>query len=894
MQATSLWNARRGNRDLNAAIVSFGPLYNPGMDPDPGISIQLREAAQLAGAAWAAVAERLGGVWNLRAVYHLSRSAQSNLSEMLGRPAVDAWLCGALSGGHSRSGSLPEDTHLEAERFFAFPVRGSSTAILVGAAQQDSEAQRVWKLTASLLSRAEAEAKPSLPDLRAGVAEDLPAALDRVLALFVQAIGPQGAWLCIIHGDLLEIRAEWNDPSSRALSIDVDAYPVLRRMRRTRAEVSVAPDDPAWAQLPGEGGRAGLRVWACLPLTIGQRLIGAVMFWRAKDLSDEEWSKAKDLALQAAPIVDVNVTFAEMADHLQRLALLKDFVLTVSSASNVDELTRRAFALLARVFDTELLALYLPGDDRRPLREYRPGALTPGAAAGAGAHEWIRAAMKQGRPQRIGDAARQKHVPLHAHARSALLVPLRHRGQGVGVVIIEHSKPEAFTQLDEHLMVVIAGHLASLIEYGRLREEAEGRARNLGLIHEVVQEIIGLSSKADVAQITADLLAQYFRYELTAVHLTNGQTGNWIRGFGGVRGAEVKKLLSGGGPSGAQGITSLVLSSGKSMLLNDTSIEPEFVPLDGWNARSEMCVAMRTGERILGVIDIESEAPGAFSQNDLVAIESLAGVLAAVISSVDHHENLETTVGQLRLTEVELKNRMEALQTAERRLVQAAKLAAVGEMAAGIAHELNNPLTTVTGFSELLLDGMPAEAPNRADLELVLKEARRAGEVVRQLLDFARQGDRIRAHADFNQIVQDVIALTSHLIRTSGVALSLQLGRGLPEVLVDRNQLQQVILNLIHNSLQAMPAGGDLEIGTRSAARDGHSWLLCWVRDTGMGIPPQARERIFEPFFTTRSDRGGTGLGLSVSYGIVTDHGGTIQVESEIGRGTTFSVWLPT
>jgi two-component system NtrC family sensor kinase len=225
--------------------------------------------------------------------------------------------------------------------------------------------------------------------------------------------------------------------------------------------------------------------------------------------------------------------------------------------------------------------------------------------------------------------------------------------------------------------------------------------------------------------------------------------------------------------------------------------------------------------------------------------------------------------------------------------VQAAKLAAVGEMAAGIAHELNNPLTTVTGFSELLLDGMPAEAPNRADLELVLKEARRAGEVVRQLLDFARQGDRIRAHADFNQIVQDVIALTSHLIRTSGVALSLQLGPGLPEVLVDRNQLQQVILNLIHNSLQAMPAGGDLEIGTRTEARDGRPWLLCWVRDTGMGIPPQAKDRIFEPFFTTRSDRGGTGLGLSVSYGIVTDHGGTIQVESEIGQGTTFSVWLP-
>ena len=176
---------------------------------------------------------------------------------------------------------------------------------------------------------------------------------------------------------------------------------------------------------------------------------------------------------------------------------------------------------------------------------------------------------------------------------------------------------------------------------------------------------------------------------------------------------------------------------------------------------------------------------------------------------------------------------------------------------------------------------------------MVMQEARRASSVVRRLLDFARQGERIRASADLNEVVNDVIALTRHLIQTNNVALILDLDSSLPWVTIDSNQMKQVLLNLIHNGLQAMPNGGEMHVRTFSGFRENRKWLIMSVRDTGIGITPEDQEKIFEPFFTTKSGRGGTGLGLSVTYGIVADHGGVIEVISQSNKGSAFEVWLP-
>lgn len=270
-----------------------------------------------------------------------------------------------------------------------------------------------------------------------------------------------------------------------------------------------------------------------------------------------------------------------------------------------------------------------------------------------------------------------------------------------------------------------------------------------------------------------------------------------------------------------------------------------------------------------------------------------SNAFAGLMVSEDQTRQLQDALQELENTQQELNARISAQQAAESRLIQTTKLAAVGEMAAGVAHELNNPLTTVVGFSELVLDSLPLDSPNRNDLEVVLREARRARDVVRRLLDFSRQSETIRIRADINEIVLDVLSLMQHLFYINGIEIETNYENNLPWVSIDRNQMKQVFLNLLHNALNAMPKGGVLAVNTNNQARYGKPHVCVSIKDNGMGISPEILSRIFEPFFTTRAGQGGTGLGLSVTYGIVAEHGGAIEVESTLGAGSTFTVLLP-
>ncbi len=857
------------------------------------LEFQLREACQITRAAWVVLAEREGGRWLARASHHLPKPKQSALIRFLAQESVDSWLAIALKGDSTRSAPLPLDVKLDAERLFVYPLADDSQVILVGANQQNAAAQRIWRLVAGLIqSPASApDTQNYLPSLQGELSFDMPRALDNVLANFTRAVSVQGAWLAIRRGDTLDILAQYNDPHAAGLSLPIESNSLLRRMNRTLTEIAAEKKSPEWDNLPYATRKTSVKYWVCLPLVIGHRLIGAVSLWSAREFDQDEWKQLRELAKRVSPSVEVIFTFNEMIGHLRRLALLNDFALTISSAQNLDQIARRVFGLLSRSFSTELIALYLPSMDGRLVREFgnRDGKFSTQSTALAG-HFIL--PFLDGRILRLNESM-PGFKPVYPNARSSLLVPLKYRGQTIGLLSLESPRLGAFSQYDEHLMVVLASHLAGLVEYGRLREEAEARARNLGLIHEMVQQVIGLNEKKEMAQVTADLLAEYFAYEMAGVLLLGDDPENPVLGFGGSRASLVRRMLEGENFIVNDGITGHVFLTGESVLVNDTGHDKLYKPLRGWDPGSEMCVALKDGDRVLGIIDVESSQKNAFTNNDLLAMESLAGVLATVVSSSDQYQRLQETVQQLRSTQVELRARMAAQQETESRLVQAGKLAAVGEMAAGIAHELNNPLTTVTGFSELILDEMPSDAPHRADMEMILREALRARAVVRRLLDFARQGERTRARSDMNEIADDVLALTRHLIHTSGVQLDVNLAKDLPWVSVDSNQMKQVLLNLIHNALQAMPNGGKLKLLTEARYKDGRRWVVITVKDSGIGIEPQNRDRIFEPFFTTKGNAGGTGLGLSVTYGIVTDHGGTIEVESQPGTGSTFVVWLP-
>jgi signal transduction histidine kinase len=869
-----------------------------------GVNYRLKEATQIASATWVAYLERQVGEWMFQDSYRLTKLRMSKLIDYLGQSSVDAWLCGALGSRSSRSRAVPDGLDIGCERLFAFPIEGSSGVLLVGGTEQTGTAQRVWKLVASTLSKDDAE-EPEIspvvtntlvPAIQEGVPYDLPVALDKMIATIAQQVPCQGAWLAVRRGDTLEIQAQWRTTQCKGVLLELESNEVLREIIKSRTGLHFERNQRSWKNIPQAGLKPTTGAWGCVPLIVGQRLIGMVALWRLRMFSDQEWRQLVTLVARSAPSVEVIITFTELSRHLRRLAMLNDFVLTVSSGQNIDQIARRVFALLARAFQTEISSLYLMSTDERMVREYRNdnGKVVVNSAGLVG-HPMAEL-FKGGQITRLNRSIAVEALFGSKKAQEMMLVPLRYRGRTNGLLTLEKSRAEEFSVYDTHLITVIAGHLAGLLEYSRLREEAEARARNLGLIHEVVQEVIGLLNKQEVVQITAELLVQYFGYEFAVILLVDEDKQATVCGAGGSRAPSGESLRSEfsyltNGEGG--GITNHVLLTGESLLVNDVSQSPIYRSIKGWDAGSELCVSLKDGERVIGLMDIESSSKNAFGQNDFMALESLAGILSSVVSNADQYQRSQLTVRQLRQTQQELQTRIEAQLEAERRLIQAEKLAAVGEMAAGIAHELNNPLTTVAGFTELVLEDLPENAESRPDLELVLREARRARDVVRRLLDFSRRSESERTRVDLNELMGDVLSLTNHLMHTSGVQLDVTLGKNLPWVSVDRNQIKQVFLNLFHNAIQAMPTGGQLLIRTGPRQRGGRKWVTASIKDTGAGITSEHRERIFEPFFTTKSAQGGTGLGLSITYGIVADHGGEIEVESEVSKGTCFTVWLP-
>jgi signal transduction histidine kinase len=223
------------------------------------------------------------------------------------------------------------------------------------------------------------------------------------------------------------------------------------------------------------------------------------------------------------------------------------------------------------------------------------------------------------------------------------------------------------------------------------------------------------------------------------------------------------------------------------------------------------------------------------------------------------------------------------------KLQHADRLSTIGQLAAGVAHELNEPLGGILGFAQLLekRTDLPAEA--RTDLAKIESAALHARDIIRQLMTFARQTPACDVLVDVNRLIRNSEVIWGPRCAESGVQVEYVPGLDLPEIVADDRQLQQVVTNLVVNAVQAMPDGGILRIETARENR----WILLVVRDNGMGIPKEVFPRIFDPFFTTKDVDEGNGLGLSVVHGIVTGHGGTIAVDSVPGQGTAVTVRLP-
>ena len=244
-----------------------------------------------------------------------------------------------------------------------------------------------------------------------------------------------------------------------------------------------------------------------------------------------------------------------------------------------------------------------------------------------------------------------------------------------------------------------------------------------------------------------------------------------------------------------------------------------------------------------------------------------------------------------RTLEEKVRLRTEELVAMQARVAQSERLASIGMLAAGVAHEINNPLGGILALTGLTVEDMRVDDPNRENLEEVIRQTERCRDIVKGLLAFSRQSKSNIQLLDLNKVIEDTLFLVTKQALFFNIKLVQNLAPELPRVLADGSQCQQVFMNILMNAVQAMDERGTITIVTRHLIPE--KCVEVAISDTGHGIPPQQIDRIFAPFFTTKASGKGTGLGLSIAYGIVTTHHGTISVRSEVGKGSTFTVRMP-
>ena len=294
----------------------------------------------------------------------------------------------------------------------------------------------------------------------------------------------------------------------------------------------------------------------------------------------------------------------------------------------------------------------------------------------------------------------------------------------------------------------------------------------------------------------------------------------------------------------------------------------------------EMEVLMMTG---FGTVEtaVSAMKKGAY---DFIQKPFDLGELLALVDKCLEKSGLRTLIQELR----EAKKKLEETQA---QLIQAEKLASIGQLAAGVAHELNNPMSGIMGFTQLLLEGKTLSEQQRRDLETIYAQSQRCRTIIQNLLQFSRRQDPKKAELDLGLALQATIDLVKYDFSSSGIALDAHIPETLPRLFGDPQQLQQVFLNLLVNARQALNGRPKSQVMI-DVSLEGVE-VVVRVKDNGPGIPKEIVGKVFDPFFTTKPVGQGTGLGLSICHGIIQQHQGSIEVESDGSTGTTFVVRLP-
>jgi signal transduction histidine kinase len=585
---------------------------------------------------------------------------------------------------------------------------------------------------------------------------------------------------------------------------------------------------------------------------------------------------ATTLAGSAATAIENARLYEQTARRLAHTQTLRSVMQATASTLDFDQAVKRAIEAIHRVLDIEYLGLVLPD----PSGEF---LLVHPAQIGFGKEQLgLRLPMEgsicgraytTGKSVRVDDVSQEPdYVATIPELQSELAVPVPMEGEIVAVLNAESPRPDAFSGDEQQTLEAIAAQLGVALKNTQLYQAEQHRREVAEALRETSQVVNSSLRQEEILPRILEQLAQVVDYDSSSVLLDTGDRFEVVaaRGF-----EDLSRVLGTTFDPQPEDLFSILAAEQRAVVIEDVQQDPRWQEHDldggihGW-----IGAPLLVRDEMIGILAVDNCEPGAYDTEDGEVVFAFASHVAVALENA-------------RLYEAEREQR-QLLEQSQAQLVQSEKLAATGRLAASLAHEINNPLQAIHNGLQLLLTFPMNPEEQREYLQMADEEVERLMEMVARILDFARRPERRMKPTQLNAVVEKVLALAGKYLQHRHVVLERDLEEDLPPLLATPDELGQVFLNMIINALDAMPEGGTLRVSTRQTE---NGRLAATFADTGQGIAPEHVDRIFEPFFSTKE--GGTGLGLSVSYNVVKRHGGEITVESTLGEGSQFTVWLP-
>jgi signal transduction histidine kinase/ActR/RegA family two-component response regulator len=468
------------------------------------------------------------------------------------------------------------------------------------------------------------------------------------------------------------------------------------------------------------------------------------------------------------------------------------------------------------------------------------------------------------------------------HLKEVVGVPLIVREMIIGTMVINSSDPEVhFQQSEIDLLYNFAHHAAVAIGNAKLYEDSLAKIRQLTILYEIGKTLSSTLDLDDLFKKALELLKGRFGYAACSILLLDRAKDElYIKQVTGRNLEEAKKLRF---RVGIDGIVGWVAKAGELVYVPDVSKDSRYIP-ENPSIKSEAAFPLKVRDQLFGVLNIESDELYGFDEEDLKTLSSFASQMSISIENAQLFSDLKQTLQELR--------------QAQDQVVQAEKLRAMGELASGVAHDFNNVLAVVLGNTQLLLHQLDHLGPEeiREGLKVIERSSKDGAETIRRIQEFTGvRRDREFISLSLNEIVTEVVNITQPRWRDQtqkkGIQIELTTHLGeIPLIMGNPSEVREVLTNIIFNAVDAMSKGGKLTVTTQPQAED---WVEVRIADTGIGMTEDVKKRVFDPFFTTKGVTN-SGLGMSVSYGIIKRHGGEILIESEPQKGTTFIIHLPT